>query len=207
MASLGSRISGLILAAGGSSRMGQPKQLLPLDGEPLLRWTVRTALASQLSEVIVVLGHDADSIAVQTADHGQRTIINRHYAAGQSTSLIAGLNALEPAAAGVLVLLGDQPEVRVEVINALIAAYSEGEALIVMPSYNGVTGHPVLFSHSLFPEMRQVTGDLGAKDIIERHHAKLRLVPVAAARPSDVDTPEAYEALLTRWERPPKPLV
>ena len=179
--------------------MGRSKQLLPLDGEPLLRHTMRTALASRLAQVIVVLGHEAAAIAAQIGDLGQETVVNPQYREGQSTSVRAGVGAVAPDADGVLMLLGDQPEVRVAVIDALITAFSEGGALIVAPEYDGAIGHPVLFGRPLFDELCTVSGDVGAREVLQRHRAERRLVRVAGGAPPDVDTGSAYEALIERW--------
>lgn len=183
--------------------MGQPKQLLPLGGEPLLRHTIRTALASQLAEVIVVLGHRAGEIASQVGELGQKTVINTAFAQGQSTSLRAGLDAVDSDSDAALFLLGDQPEVPVEVINQIMAAHARESAAIVAPTYGETTGHPVLFSRELFDELRDVSGDVGAREVIARHRDVRLLVPVAGdAPPGDADTPAEYSDLVTRWSNP-----
>src|SRR3954451_14628645 len=102
-------ISIVILAAGTSSRLGQPKQLLDLGGEPLLRHTLRNALASRAGEVVLVLGHQAETIRAAVGEHGQRTVINPDFADGQSTSLRAGLEAVSDDSDAAIVMLGDQP--------------------------------------------------------------------------------------------------
>lgn len=195
------RISGVVLAAGGASRMGRPKQLLPLGGEPLLRQTIRVALRSRLSEVIVVLGYRADEIGAAVGELGQRMVVNTEYRAGQSASLAAGVEAVARDADGMLVLLGDQPEVRTTVIDALIHAAQGSDAAIIVPGYDDTIGHPVLFRRQLFDELRGMTGDVGARDVVRRPGAERLVVPVAGeVAPRDVDTPEAYERLVVRWE-------
>lgn len=190
-------ISGVILAAGRSSRLGRPKQLLDLNGEPLLRHTIRTALGAHLSEVILVLGHQASEIASSVGELGQRTVVNPDFADGQSTSLRAGLAALDPAAAAVIFLLGDQPQVTAAFIDALITRFQETAAPIVMPTYSGIPANPVLFAAELFPELANVTGDEGARAIVKRHRADVLHVPVSdGPPPQDVDTDEDYQALL-----------
>ncbi|MDQ3411935.1 MAG: nucleotidyltransferase family protein, partial [Chloroflexota bacterium] len=116
-------VSGIILAAGQSSRLGRSKQLLPLAGRPLLAHVIAHAAASDLDETILVLGHEATAIAAALGDLGQRTMINPEYAAGQSTSVRAGLSAVSPESDAVMFLLGDQPTVTSEIINALLTAY------------------------------------------------------------------------------------
>ncbi|HEX5498621.1 MAG TPA: NTP transferase domain-containing protein, partial [Thermomicrobiales bacterium] len=116
-------ISGIILAAGDSTRLGRPKQLLPVGGLPLLAHVLRHAAASRLDDVVVVLGHDAEAIAEAVGEWGQRIAVNPDFAAGQSTSLKIGLAAVPPQAEAALVLLGDQPEVGPAIIDAVIAAF------------------------------------------------------------------------------------
>lgn len=193
-------ITGIVLAAGRSARLGRPKQLLPLGGRPLLAHTLAHAAASGLDEIILVLGHEAATIAGAVGDHGQRTVVNSDFAAGQSTSLRAGLAALSPETEAVLFLLGDQPTVTPEVIDAILAAYRADPAPIVAPLYGGERGHPLLFDRGLIPELTHVTGDEGARAIVRAHAAEVLLVPVpGAAPPQDVDTEADYERLLAAW--------
>lgn len=194
------RVSGIILAAGASSRMGQPKQLLPLSGEPLLSHAIRAALASKLAEVVVVLGYQAEAITAAIGPLGHKTVVNTSYAEGQSTSVRAGLAAIDSASDAVLFLLGDQPEVSVAVVDGLIEAFAGHVSAIVVPQYGDTRGHPVLFGRELFAELDAVSGDMGAREVMARHRDSLVLVsfPETPA-PPDVDTPAAYEALIQRW--------
>ncbi|MDP9358297.1 MAG: nucleotidyltransferase family protein [Chloroflexota bacterium] len=190
----------MVLAAGGSSRLGRPKQLLPLAGRPLLAHVLRHAALSRLDEVILVLGHDAERIQKAIGDRTQRVILNPDYAAGQSTSLQAGLAAVSPTAAAALFLLGDQPQVLPSTIDALIETFRRHQSPIVLPSYGGVSGNPVLISRSLFDELEGVSGDRGARDVIRAHSGDVLRVPVrCASPPQDVDTEEDYATLLAAW--------
>lgn len=194
------RVSGVILAAGGSSRLGRPKQLLQLAGEPMVRIVTRQALASRLDEVILVTGAAATEVAAAAGNLGQRTILNSDYAQGQSSSLRAGLAAVSPDADAVLFLLGDSPEVGPERIDALVAAFNATESAIVQPSYGGVPGNPVLFARTLFGDLANVTGDEGARSLLKRHADKVTRVEVPGGpAPGDVDTEEDYNALVARW--------
>lgn len=195
-------VSGVILAAGGSIRLGRPKQLLILDGEPIVRIVVRHALASRLAEVILVLGSDLDEVALAVGALGQRNVYNPAFAKGQSTSMRAGLSAVSPKSDAVLFLLGDQPEVGTNVIDALVGSFEQTGSTIVQPVYGGTPANPVLIARTLFSELEQVTGDLGARSVVKRHAASVLRVPVSdGSPPGDVDTDEDYAALVERWAR------
>ena len=195
-------VSGLILAAGRSSRLGRPKQLLPLAGRPILAHVLDNAAAAGLAEVVLVLGHDAVRIGAAVGDRGQRVVVNPDFADGQSTSLRAGLAALDPAAAAVVVLLGDQPQVGPAVVDALIDAFRGGGGPIVVPCYGGRRGNPILFARGLFPELARVVGDEGARGVVRARAPEVVKVPVGGGPPpADVDTEEDYAALLAAWPR------
>jgi molybdenum cofactor cytidylyltransferase len=199
-------VSGVILAAGRSSRLGRPKQLLDFDGEPLLRGLVRHAVASRLDEVVVVLGHRATEVATAIGEWGQRVVVNPDFAAGLSTSVRVGLGAVAADAEAVMFLLGDQPEIGAEIIDAVIGRHRATEAPIVMPTYGGIPANPVLFGCALFPELALVTGDEGARSVVKRHREEIAYVPVASgAPPRDVDTEEDYIALLAEMAEMAKP--
>jgi len=194
-------IAGVILAAGRSARLGRPKQLLPLDGLPILEHVLRRAAQSRLDEIVVVLGHDAATIAVAVGNHGQKVVINPDYAAGQSTSLRAGLHAIDREAAAVLVLLGDQPEVEPAAIGAVIEAYRCGRGSIVIAAYHGRRGHPVLFDRSFFPRLAEMTGDEGARRLLRDMPDSVFEVAIdTLPLPPDIDTEEDYAALQKRWQ-------
>jgi molybdenum cofactor cytidylyltransferase len=196
----GGTVYGVILAGGTSSRLGQPKQLLPLGDRPVLAHTVGNALRAALDGVTVVLGHEAAAIQAQIDFGPARVVVNDRYRAGQSTSLIAGLGALPPEADAALFILGDQPLIGPAVLNALIAAYRQTAALIVMPTYHDRRGNPVLFRRSLFPALARITGDQGARGVIAAHNQDVLTVPIADPPPTDdLDTPADYERLLAHY--------
>ena len=193
-------VSGVILAAGSSSRLGRPKQLLELDGEPIVRIVVRDALASRLDEVVLVLGAHAGAIAGAVGELGQRMAINPDFEQGQSTSLKTGLAAASPEADAVLFLLGDQPEVGSAAVDQVIDAFERSGAPIVQPVYGTTPGNPVLFARALFPDLRNIDGDQGARSIVRARSRDVQRVVVSdGAPPGDVDTEEDYQALVARW--------
>jgi molybdenum cofactor cytidylyltransferase len=198
-----SRVSGVILAAGASTRLGQPKQLLDLAGEPLLRHTVRNALASNLDHVVLVLGARAAEIDEEVGFLGQRIVVNPVHNEGQSTSLKLGLESIDPEAGSVLFLLGDQPGVTPAIINALIERFEASNAQIVQARYQNGPGNPVLFARSLFPELLAIDGDEGARSVIRRHRDSIVFADFPDRTiPQDVDTFEDYQALLRSWDAP-----
>lgn len=195
------KVSVIVLAAGASRRLGRPKQLLPLGGEPLIRHTVRNALASRASEVVVVLGNQADAIEQAIGQLGQRVVFNPDFAEGQSTSMVAGIHAVMPDTDAAMVMLGDQPTVAPELLNALIDQFERSNAAIVQPRYReGSPGNPVLLSARLFPELLQVTGDLGAREVIRAHRTEIDFIAVDAPPPPDVDSEDDYRLLVDLWE-------
>jgi molybdenum cofactor cytidylyltransferase len=193
-------VGGVVLAAGGSARLGRPKQLLELDGEPIIRIVVRNAVESQLGEVVLVTGAQAEEVAAAAGDQGHRTVFNTDFAAGQSTSLRVGLEAVSPDSDAVMFLLGDQPEVGPRVIDVLIDAFRRTGASIVQPVYGSTPANPVLFARLLFPQLSRLTGDVGARSIVRSRGADVMRVQVSdGPPPGDVDTEEDYRALIARW--------
>jgi molybdenum cofactor cytidylyltransferase len=190
-------ISGLILAAGTSSRMGQPKQLLPFRGTILLDWVMAQAeSASALNEVIVVLGRAADEIQPRLRSTRAKVIVNPVFTEGCSGSYKAGMATIDPRAEAVMVLLGDQPGVESAVIDQVAEDWRTKAGTIALTSYRGRRGHPMVFARELFDQLRQLSGDKAAWKILDAHPDWVRDVAVDYAFPDDVDTRQDYEALL-----------
>lgn len=210
-------IAAIILAAGSSSRMGagRHKLLLSLAGHPVLAHVLDAALAASARPVILVLGHQADTVRGQIAnylDHPAIIIVeNPDYLQGMSTSMRAGLQALqvqsegqtvETPISGAMILLGDQPLITPQIIDALITTQQETGKRIVAPLYEGKRGNPTLFAASLFPELLQVTGDEGGRAVLARHKEELAVVEVGAGMANyDVDTWEAYQQVVEAWQQ------
>jgi molybdenum cofactor cytidylyltransferase len=191
-------IAGIVLAAGRSSRLGRPKQLLPVQGEPLIRHTLRHVLASSLDQVILVVGHEADEVRAAVADLPAACVFNPDAAAGQSTSVRAGLAALSSDVEAAVFILGDQPGVDPNVIDALIGAWRRSGSAVVAPRYEDRMGNPVLFDRRVFPELALLDGDAGARALVRAYQdsGDRHLVPVNGAAPPDVDTEADYAALI-----------
>jgi len=191
-------ITGIVLAAGLSRRMGGPKLLLPVEGQKLLvRLAVEQVLAAGLDEVVVVLEAALAGLSI-------RAITNRRHAEGQSTSLRAGLESLGPAVEAAVVALGDQPLPDPTLIGRLVEAFRATRQPIVVPRYRDGQGNPVLFASSLFDELCAVTGDQGGRQVIARDPRRVMEVPVDALMPPDLDTPDDYRAFMGR--RQPGPM-
>ena len=192
-------IAAVVLAAGAASRFGEQKLLMPLGGKAIVRLTVERTLASQVEHALVVLGRDADAVREALAGLPVRCVVNPRYRDGMSTSLHAGLGALPPTAEAALVVLGDQPGVTPAILDRLIATYRQSQKPIVVPVYEqGTRGNPVLFDASLFPELRAVGGDQGARDVIARDAERIAAVMFPFPMPRDVDSPVDYAALRGR---------
>jgi molybdenum cofactor cytidylyltransferase len=189
-------VYGLILAAGASSRMGRPKQLLDWGGRPLVRVAAETALAARLAPIVVVVGGARAEVQAALADLPLRIVANPDYAAGQSTSLRVGIVALDDRADAVVVLLGDQPFVTATIVERLVAEWQDGHAPIVAPVYAGQRGNPVLFARAVFPELLAIQGDQGARAVLAADPSRIHPVAFDDPRPLiDIDTLEDYERL------------
>ncbi|MBI4526391.1 MAG: nucleotidyltransferase family protein [Deltaproteobacteria bacterium] len=190
-------ISGIVLAAGAARRLGEQKLLLDLKGKPVLRWVLEAALGSGLDEIICVTrGANKTRTEIHLEDIRLRWINNDHADEGQSTSVIAGLKAVSSNCEAALFLVGDQPLVQIDLINGLIELFRRSKALIAAPAFHGQTRNPVLFHRQLFPELLQVSGDRGGKDVIEKNRQRTALLSWDHEQSFlDLDTWEDYERL------------
>lgn len=179
--------------------MGRQKQLLDWGGRPLVRAIAEQALAARLDQVLVVVGSAGQAVEAALAGLPLRVVANRDYAEGQSSSLRAGIAALDPSVAAALVLLGDQPFVTAAIIDRIAAEWRATGASIVAPAYRGQRGNPVLFARAVFPELLALTGDRGAGALLAAAPARIHLVPFDDPRPlADIDTPDDYARLSGR---------
>jgi molybdenum cofactor cytidylyltransferase len=196
-------IAALVLAAGRSSRMGGPNKLLAeIGGRSLVRIAVEEALASQARPVIVVTGHQRERVEAALAGLPVDFVHNPYFADGLGTSLKTGIAALPAQSDGVIVCLGDMPQVDAAMLNRLIGAIDPAKgALIAMPTIEGQRGNPVVWSRRFFPDLMAVEGDVGARYLIGRYTEAVAEVPLSGkAALTDVDTPEVFEAVKAELE-------
>lgn len=199
----GGRFAAVVLAAGRSTRMGGPNKLMAqVTGKPLARIAAEAALASKARPVVVVTGHQSETIADALSDLPLQFAHNPDFADGLSTSLRTGLGALPADIDGAVVMLADMPQVDAALIDRLIAAYDpEKGALIAVPVTDGKRGNPVLWSRRFFPELMAVTGDVGARHLIAKYSEAVVDVPMTGQGALvDVDTPAALAAVRAELE-------
>lgn len=184
----------IILAAGGASRFGRPKQLLPWEGEPFVRRVARTAMDAGLSPVIVVTGAWGDEVGKQVSDLPVRIANNTEWQAGQGSSVRTGTQALPPECGAAIFLLADQPQIPSTLIRALLDEHACTLAPIVAPLVDGRRGNPVLFDRITFPDLLNLSGEAGGRALFSRY-AVTWLPWHDASVLVDVDTVEDYQKL------------
>jgi molybdenum cofactor cytidylyltransferase len=198
------RIAAVVLAAGRSTRMGAINKLIAeIGGKPLVRIAAEQALASHAKPVIVVTGHENKRVEAALAGLPVRFVHNPDYADGLGTSLKTGIAVVPADADGVVVCLGDMPQVDAALIDKLIAGFDpERGALVVVPTIDGKRGNPVVWSRRFFHDLTAISGDVGARHLIASYVEAVVEVPVAGdAALTDVDTPESFSAVKAEIER------
>jgi molybdenum cofactor cytidylyltransferase len=188
------RFAALVLAAGGSSRLGRPKQLLPYRDGLLLDAVLDLARAYPFAQRVLALGGSADEVRAAVDTNGFDVVINDEYTTGCSSSIARAISAVGDDLDGIVLLLGDQPEVRADSIAALITG--RGNAPIAVTRYENGIGHPFALSRATFPALAALHGDRGVWKLIDRLGSAVARVRVEGQVPRDVDTEEDYRALL-----------
>jgi molybdenum cofactor cytidylyltransferase len=186
-------ISALVLAAGEGTRFGGTKQLEMLRGRPLVQYAVDASAAAGVGEIVVVLGHDA--IRVRDAldlPERARVVVNERYAEGQSTSLATGLRALDPASEAAIVLLADQPGIAARHVRALMNGFEADAPEILRIRFRDGPG-PAILARSVWDEALWLTGDVGARALVESEPGRARWLDVEEDAPPDVDRPADLE--------------
>ncbi|HVD01893.1 MAG TPA: nucleotidyltransferase family protein [Candidatus Dormibacteraeota bacterium] len=186
--------AGLVLAAGSSRRMGTPKQLLPLNGRPLLEGVVAAANASALDEVVVVLGANAEEVR-RVVDLGRaRVVVNPDHEAGLGSSVRTGLAALGPEVGRAMVILGDQPAVSAELFDRLLDLQSSSGLPSAALRFGTLLHPPVVLERSLFGDLGSLEGDVGCRAVVRGRPELVAPLPAETdgVHPIDLDTPEDY---------------
>ncbi len=188
-------VTGLVLAAGGSRRLGRPKQLLPYGSSTLLGHTLDTARASGFDQLIVALGGSSAEVRRKVDLAGVEVVENPDYGEGCSSSIAAGLSKVDRRCEALVLMLGDQPGVTAATVRALIAGRGEGTRLAVC-AYDDGRGHPLAFGRAMFGPLGELHGDKAVWKLIERLGDAVVEVRISGPIPPDVDTREDYAAVL-----------
>jgi molybdenum cofactor cytidylyltransferase len=193
------RIGAIILAGGSSARMGKAKQLLPLGDSTVLEQTIANVRGAEVQEIVMVLGASAEAIRRELHPallKGLKLVVNEDYLHGMSTSLRAGISALDPRSVAALIILGDQPFIRAQTMDQVVRAYRRSFAPIFIPEYLGRRGNPVLLDRSVFSEVMALEGDTGCRAIFSNHQDGIAKVEVEdEGILIDIDDPDDYDRL------------
>jgi molybdenum cofactor cytidylyltransferase len=188
------RVTGLVLAAGGSRRLGRPKQLLPYRGRTLLDHTLDTARACGFDQLLCAVGGGAQEVLAKVDLGGVEVVENPHYGNGCSSSIAAALGEMHPRSGVLVLLLGDQPGVRADAVVTLLEG--RNDAAFAVCRYDDGRGHPFAFGRAAFSELAAMHGDKAVWKLLDRHAEEVVEVPIAGPVPIDIDTWEDYEAVL-----------
>lgn len=192
-------ISAIILAAGMSSRMGRPKQLLKVGNRTLIRIVTENVLVSNVDEVHVVTGYRQKEVSAAIKDLPVNVIFNPRYKEGQGTSLSLGVKSISDSVTAFMVFMVDQPLISASLVNMLIGEFQKRRSQVLRPVCKGMPGHPVIFSSFLSEELKFLEGDEGARQVLKKLKDKVEYLPVRdEAVIFDIDTPGDFEKLAAK---------
>ena len=187
----------LVLAAGFSKRMQKQKLLLPIDGQSLIQFTVKRLLGTKANGIVVVTNSEYQEVKKRIENMPVVTLENAHSYLGMSSSLRLGITYLKKRQAGAaIVLLADQPTIDIETVNLLIENYRLSKPSILQTYYQTKPSHPVLFSNRWFDELQTISGDKGARELLEKYREHVKYVYVDSLDPRDIDTMSDYQEFL-----------
>jgi molybdenum cofactor cytidylyltransferase len=192
-------VTGLVLAAGGSTRLGAPKQLLRFGESTLLDHVLGVARASRFDQLLCVVGGEAATVRAAVDFTGVSVVENRHFGEGCSSSIAVALSAVDERAEVLVLMLGDQPGVSTAAVAALLAG--RRGAPLASCAYRDGRGHPLAFGRAMFGELASLHGDKGVWKLLERNASEVVDVPVDGTIPRDVDTWEDYQEVLVAGAR------
>ena len=188
------RFSAIVLAAGGSSRLGKPKQLIPWRGTTLLSYTIAEIEKSGMRDIILVLGASSEAIQNSIDNKGLRIVINPNWKSGKASSINTGINVLDAETEWAMIFLCDQPYISADLVKCLLKAGQGSQASIIAPDVNGEPSNPVLFKNNTFKAFSELKGEEGGKKLFEQF--KMELIPWQDERIlMDVDTLEDLQHL------------
>jgi molybdenum cofactor cytidylyltransferase len=196
-------VAGLVLAAGGSSRLGEPKQLLPFGGATLLDHVLSVSRSCPFDQLVCVIGGRAPEVLDAVDFIGIEVVENQAFGDGCSSSIAAALGAVDERAEVLVLMLGDQPGVRADTVENLLAR--RDDAPLAVCRYDDGRGHPLAFARSLFGELAQLHGDKAVWKLLDRHSHEVAEVAIHGPAPRDVDTWQDYEELVGSVSRPERP--
>ena len=192
-------VSGIIMASGFSKRMGKDKLLMQIDHVAIVEKVIRAAVESSLNEVIIV--YRQESVKTIASHYNIKTVKNEDAQKGQSTSVIKGINATDPATDAFLFMVGDQPFLNSDTINYLLACQANHPEHIIVPTYDGHKGSPVLFPSSFKNDLLKIQGDKGGKAVVDAAGDRVSYVQIEQINIGlDVDTPEDFSRI--KYEHP-----
>jgi molybdenum cofactor cytidylyltransferase len=192
-------VTGLVLAAGGSKRLGTPKQLLPYGDATLLDHVLATARECAFDQLLCVIGGSAEEIRERIDLNGATVVENHDFGEGCSSSIAAALTAVDPQTDVLVLMLGDQPGVSAATVKTLID--ERGDSPLAACAYDNGRGHPLAFARAMFDELAALHGDKGVWKLLDRHAEAVVDVPVSGSIPRDVNTSEDYAAISPRRHR------
>jgi molybdenum cofactor cytidylyltransferase len=199
-------ISAVLLAAGAARRFGGPKLLEPLGGKPIVRWSAE-ALLAHVDELIAVVPPEAEALRAALDGLPARFVVNPEPHRGMASSIVAGVRAVDARSDATLLALGDEPTIDRATVASVIERFRAGGASIVLPAYDEAPEHPVLFERSTLPELLKLTGDRGARAVIDADPRRVAIVGAQGPRPADIDTPADLARLrdAAQFSTPPIP--
>ena len=195
-------ISAILLGAGFSKRMGKDKLSLPWGKKTILEHCLEILLRSKVNEIVLVLGDRNRKAIGLFRRKNVKIAVNLRSQSGMSTSIRKGIQFIHPGSHGILIALGDQPFLKTRTVNALIRTFNRKKKGILIPSFRGSTGHPVIFHHKFKKALGELKGDEGGKSILAKHPEAVRVVPVKSDGVlRDIDTRQDYEKVKDRHEK------